>query len=243
MSGRDRTTSLISKDTFFNTSRKKGGGRGMDSMNTGYSSAINGNVTMDPSIRAIQDQAMARNAGLYGDLNTGGAEIMNNLRGTRSRFQGNQSAYIESKLNPMRQEYAQREGALQRNIGLRGLTGSSFGQQSLDSFSTEKNRGLGDARAQAEFENLSALTGIDAQMAQTMFGKVGQQMQLNGMDLDTAKARLAGELQALGVGQAQINTMVNAFESQQNRAFQERKAIADSIMQGFSMGGGGGGAG
>lgn len=231
-SGVKRTKSLVSKDTFFN---EKANRRGTSTIGTGRSTATDGMVTMDPRIREIQEQGLARNSNLYNQLDEGGREIMGNLRGTRSRYEGNQSAYMESQLNPIREEYARRQGGLERTVGLRGLAGSSFGQQSLDSFSTEKNRGLADARAKAEMENLAAITGVDAQMASTLFNKVGQQAAINGMDNDTAKAMLAQELSALGVGQAQINTMVQAYESQQNRAFAERKAIADTIMQGFSM--------
>jgi hypothetical protein len=229
-SGKNRTQSLVSKDTFFNM---RSGQRGTSSMSTGRSTAIDGNVIIDPRIREIQEQGLSRNSNLYNQLDEGGREIMGNLRGTRSRYEGNRSAYMESQLNPVQQEYATRQGGLERNIGLRGLSGSSFGQQSLDSFATEKNRGISDARAKAEFDQLAAVTGIDSQMASTLFNRVNQQVAINGMDNDTAKAMLAQELSALGVGQAQINTMVQAYESQQNRAFQERKAIADTIVKGF----------
>ena len=139
---------------------------------TGYSSANQGNVTIDPSIRKIQDQGLARNSALYGELDQGGQEIMGNLRNTRSRFEGNQSAYMQSRINPFEQEYNKREGGLRESLGLRGVSGSSFGDQSMDSFATEKQRGIGDVRAQAEMENLQALTGIDSQMAETLFQKV-----------------------------------------------------------------------
>lgn len=187
------------------------------SVSTGNSSALRGNVTIDPRIRQIQEQGLSRNTNLYNQLDEGGREIMGNLRGTRSRFEGNQSDYTQSRINPVEQEYATRQGGLERSIGLRGLSGSSFGDQAMTSFATEKQRGIGDIRAQAEMENLQALTGIDSQMTQTLFNKVSQQANLTGMDNETAKAMLMQELQGLGLGEKQIDEMTKTFESYQNR--------------------------
>lgn len=227
---KQRTNSLLSKDEFF--AEKPWA----STMGTGYSTLKEGQLTLDPSIRSIQEQSLSRNTNLYNELGESGKNILGNLQGLRGRYEGNAAAYTKARVNPMEQELTTRQGELQRNLGLRGVSGSSFGEGAQTNFAIDKERALGDARAQAEMENLQALTGIDAQMASTLFNKTSQQMQINGMDLATAKERLAGELQALGASQVQINTMVKAFEGQQDRAFQERKAIADSILKGFGMG-------
>lgn len=210
-------------------------------ISTGFSRMDQGNVTLDPSIRAIQEQGLARNNNLYNQLGSFGQEILGNLRGTRSRYEGNQSAYLQSRINPVEQEFSQRQGGLQRSIGMRGLAGSSFGDQALNNLATEKQRTLGDVRAQAEMENLQALTGIDAQMAQTMFQNVAQQMQITGMDLDTAKTRLQQELQALGLGQAQVKLMADQFENYQRRMLYNLQDVShtDNISYSSGMGGGG----
>ena len=227
---KQRTNSLLSKEDFFAENPWA------NTTSTDYSTLDKGKLSLDPSIRSIQEQALSRNTNLYNELGESGKNILGNLQGLRGRYEGNSAAYTQARVNPLEQELTTRQGELQRNLGLRGLSGSSFGEGSLTNFSTDKQRALGDARAQAEMENLQALTGIDAQMASTLFNKVSQQMEISGMDLDTAKTRLAGELQALGASQAQINTMVQAFNNQQDRAFQERKAIADTVMKGFGMG-------
>ena len=185
---------------------------------TGFSSSADGNVTIDPSIRAIQEQGLARNNNLYNELGSSGQEILGNLRDTRSRYAGNQSDYIRSQTNPLEQELNTRQGGLERSIGMRGLAGSSFGEQALTGFAADKQRSIGDARAKAEFESLQATTGIDAQMAQTLFQKIGQQMAITGMDNQMAQDRLRQELASLGVGQGQINAAIQAFEGWQNRA-------------------------
>lgn len=237
MSGKTRTASLVSMPSAFSKGSSKAMGNA--SIRTPYSSitAAGGSskVRMDPSIRAIQEQVLSRNTNLYNELGESGKNILGNLQGLRGRYEGNAAAYTQARVNPLEQELTTRQGELQRNLGLRGVSGSSFGEGAQTNFAIDKERALGDARSQAEMENLQAITGIDAQMASTLFNKTSQQMQINNMDLDTAKTRLAGELQAMGASQAQINTMVQAFESQQNRAFQERKAIADTILGAFKM--------
>ena len=237
MSGKTRTDSLVSMPSAF--SKGSAGAMGSASISTPYSSinSVGGSskVKLDKSIRRIQEQALSRNANLYNELGESGKNILGDLQGLRGRYEGNAAAYTQARVNPLEQELTTREGELNRNIGLRLLTGSSFGEGSKTNFAIDKERALGDARAQAEMENLQAITGIDAQIASTLFNKTSQQMQVTGMDLDTAKTRLAGELQAMGASQAQINTMVQAFNNQQDRAFQERKAIADTIVKGFGM--------
>ena len=237
LSGRDKTQSMAGLPDYFNTSKKYGGGRSTTKWGTGYSDMEYGNVTIDPSIRAIQEQNLSKNNNLYNELGTSGQNIMGNLEGLRSAYQGNMSAYNQARVNPLEQELTTQQGQLQRSIGMRGLSGSSFGDQAMTNFGIDKQRSLGDARALAATENFQALTGIDAQMADTLFKKVSQQAALTGMDAQTARDRLQQELSALGLGTQQQQLMINEFDNFQNRAMQNRKAIADTVMSGFSMGG------
>lgn len=223
--------------------RRQPGGKGMKRnpyretpFNTGYSSAVGGTVTMDPSIRRIQEQGLARNNNLYNELGTEGQNILGNLRNTRSRYEGNQSAYIKSQTNPLEQELAQRQGGLERSNSLRGISGSSFGEQSMTNFGVEKERAISDTRAKAEMENLQALTGIDAQMAQTLFEKAEQMSKLTGMDNQIANDRFKQELAALGLGKEQTEIMIKAFEDHQKRQLEGGPYFS-------STGGGGGGGG
>lgn len=241
LKGSEKTASMESGANYFNSSRRKGGGRESQKWGTGNSTMTYGNVTLDPRIREIQEQGLARNTNLYNQLDEGGREIMGNLRGTRSRYEGNQSAYMQSRINPVEQEYATRQGGLERSIGLRGIAGSSFGDQAMTNFATEKQRGIGDVRAQAEMENLQAITGIDAQMTSTLFQKASQQAALTGMDNETAKAMLQQELAALGLGTQQQELMIKSWEVFQQRAMQNRQYIAQDIIGGFKGGGSGGG--
>lgn len=214
-------------------------------ISTGYSTANQGKVNIDPSIRAIQDQGLANLTGLYGQAGQYGDELISNTRGIRERFMGNESAYKQSLINPILAQVSQRRGELQRSIGQRGLAGSSFGEQAQTNFDIDTQRQLQDARAQAEMSNLQALTGIDSQLAENMFSKIFAQSQLNNESQNIAQARLRQELAALGIGEQQANLMVNAFEGWQNRMLNNLQDVAhtDNISYTSGMGGGGGGGG
>lgn len=202
---------------------------------TGYSTALNGRVTVDPSIRAIQDEGLSRTKSMYGDAGAYGDELIGNTRSLRERFIGNNSAYADSQLNPLRQQMATRRGEIQQNIGLRGMSGSSFGEQALTNYETDSQRALQDASSKVEFDQLQALTGIDAQLTQQMFGKISTQAMINGESLDIAKQRFAQEMQALGLGQAQQQALLGAFDS-----YQQREMAGSPHDTGFATSGGGG---
>lgn len=212
-------------------------------VSTGYSRLDNGKLTIDPSIRDIQDRSLGRIDDLYGEAGQYGDELIGNTRSLRNRFIGNQSAYSEAQLNPLRQQVSLRRGELQRNIGQRGLSGSSFGEQAITSFDTESGRALQDASANVEMQQLQALTGIDANLTQQMFGKISTQAQLNGESLQVAKDRFAQELAALGLGLDQIKLMTNAYESYQNRLNEAQPRQTGHAASGSGSFGGGGGAG
>ena len=209
---------------------------------TGYSTANRGNVSIDPSIRGIQDKALARIDDLYGQSGQYGDELIGNTRSLRNRFLGNQSDYSEAQMNPLRQQVATRRGELGRSNSLRGIAGSSFGDQSIDSLDFESQRNLQDASANVEMQQLQALTGIDAQMTQQMFGKISSQAQLNGESTQIAKDRLSQELSALGIGLDQVKLMTNGFEAWQNRKYKQnaQSSRTNSNSQSYSSGTGGG---
>ena len=236
-SGKDSTKGVNRYGNWYNTSRKVGGGKGAQKVGTGYSSSEYGDVVIDPSIRSIQEQGLSRINNLYNETGVSGNELISNTRGLRNRFLGNQSDYTQSQLNPLQSQIAQGRGERERSLGLRGVSGSSFADQSLQSYDVESDRALRDARAQTEFQQIEALTGIDQQLTQQMFGKIETQAKLNGESLGVAKERLQQELSALGVGLEHQKMMIMAFESQQNRSHAERKAIADNISSYFGGGG------
>ena len=206
-------------------------------VSTGNSGMANGQVTLDPSIRSIQDKGLGRIDDQYAQTEAYGNELIGNTRSLRNRFLGNQSAYAEAQMNPLRQQVSERRGELERSNSLRGVAGSSFGDQSRNTFDFESQRALQDASANVEMQQLQALTGIDAQMTQQMFGKIATQMQLNGQSLDVAKTRLEQELRALGLGLEQIKVMTKGFED-----WAGRQPYETGTSGSYSQGGSGGGS-
>lgn len=258
---------------------------------TGDSSAVKGKVNIDPSIRAIQDKGLNRIDELYAQSGAYGNELMGNSRwlrtqtqgrydqlrgdtqsrykellgnnsGLRGRYMGNQSDYANAQLNPLRQQIATGRGELQKNIGLRGISGSSFGNQAMTSYDAETGRNLQDAganvenqqlqamqgideqrgqfvsqemqqRAQQAGQELQAITGIDANMTQQMFTTIAQQSQLNGESQDIGRQRLQQELAALGLGAAQTKAMQDSFDKYLERDLERRKMFSQGISNTF----------
>jgi hypothetical protein len=200
-----------------------------DPWNTGYSSANHGNVNIDPSIRALQDKGLGRIDELYNQTGSYGNELIGNSREMLKRYQGNMSDYAQAQLNPLQAQIAQGRGELQRGNSLRGLSGSSFGNQSMQNFDTGANRQLHDARAQIEAEQIQAQTGINGQMAQNMFAQIAQQSALNGESQQIAQQRLQQELAALGLGAQQIKMLQDSYDKFLQRDQDRRTAFGNQI--------------
>jgi len=201
-------------------------------ISTGYSSVNNGNVSLDPSIRRFQDES-------YGRLGEGITRYLGDIDSLRGRFTGNESAFRQARVNPLLQQTALRRGDLQRSIGLRGLGGSSFGDQAMTNFDLDSQRSIGDATALAERENIDALGAID----KDRLSGVGMYSDA-GMNL--AKDRLAQELAALGIGQQQAQQILQSRIAQ-NAAYNQtlgtfHKLVTDwgdfaKMMPGGGLGG------
>jgi len=143
----------------------------------------------------------------------------------RNDMLGNNSAYIQARVNPLLQQQEARRGELRQNIGMRGLDGSSFGQQALTNFDTDTNRSIADQRALATKE------GMDSAM-QTF----ALQSSLNNENFDVAKARLNQELSALGMGEKQIELMSNMFEQYQRRMLNNLQDVQHQDNISYSVG-------
>lgn len=173
-------------------------------ISTGYSSMdASGNVMIDPSIRALQDQRL-------GYISSGTEDYLSKNSDLRKRYLGNQSAFRQAIVNPLERKFAQGRSELQQGLGLRRVSGSSFGDQAIQGYDTDAGRAIGEAGAMAEMQDLQALTGLDSNALSAMFqranaeGAIGQQ-------------RLVQELSALGLSQDRVNQMLNAWNASQNR--------------------------
>lgn len=174
---------------------------------TDYSSTDGSKLSIDPSIRALQDQAVGQSNQLYSANQSGLQDFLSRSAGLRERYLGNESAFNQARVNPLLQQTATRRGELQRSIGMRGMGGSSFGEQALTNFDTDSQRAIGDARATSEIENLKALAGIDDAMWQAVQTGTATQAQLNEFLARIADARSQQELAAFGIGSSTSKSM------------------------------------
>lgn len=72
------------------------------------------------------------------------------------QFSGNQSAFIQSLTNPYDQSTATGRGQLQQSLGLRGVAGSSFGDQALGNYDYTRDMGRGDLVAKGTTAGIGA---------------------------------------------------------------------------------------
>ena len=182
-------------------------------------------VFFDPTIRKFQNDAISTFLGRNEE--------------TRNRFLGSEAAYTRARLNPLREQFATRRGEIQRSIGLRGIGGSSFGDQAMTNFDIDSGRALGDAGALAERENLQAITGLDAARVEAL--------------MNLSKDRLNQEIAGLGISQQHKQMLFQAFEASQNRRLQQAQNLAKGAETFHTLvtdwgdfakiGGGGGGSG
>jgi hypothetical protein len=163
-------------------------------------------LKLDPSIRNLQDEGINRARGMMGELGGTISDYRSKLMGTRDRLAGNNSALTQARVNPILQQSALRRGELHRSHGLRNISGSSFAGQDMNRLAFESARAEGDARALAEADNISAITGIDKDIVNSVMQKVQLEAQLNGYTTDIANQRLQQELAAFGLGKDTTST-------------------------------------
>jgi len=104
----------------------------------------------------------------------------------------------QARVNPIQREAALRQGQIQSNLGRRGLGGSSFLDQALDSSAAEFGQREGDARSLARQELIQGLLGLDQ-------ASLGATSQLSGLQNQIAQQRLDQELAALNFGKGQFS--------------------------------------
>lgn len=168
--------------------------------NTGYSTVSGSTLNLDPSIRGIQDTALQQYAGQYGDIGEATNKYITGLGGIRSSYLGSKGALMDARVRPVLEQNASMLGGTQRNIGLRGLSGSSFGDQAMTNARTTAGRNESDARALATQDMANFEKGLNDSEYNAYIQKAQQLAAITGMSLEVAKARTAQELSIFGIG-------------------------------------------
>jgi hypothetical protein len=210
-------------------------------------------ISLDPSIRAGQESFLGRVGGLRDSVDPAFDFFQDELGGIRSQvqgleadFQGNQSAFREQSLNPVRESIARGRGGLNRELGRTGVRGT-FADQSRSNFELDAGRTLSDAEANIEnqrIQNLSGLLGLDANLLQQgLQSEVGRNQLLLNLEQSLANVsteRFNQELSLLGLGTGVgVTPLQQAQQMNQQGIFagEATKAIGGILG---SFGGGGG---
>ena len=145
-------------------------------ISTGFSGidARTGEVNIDPLSRNLRTQALG--------------EFTGNLGETRSGLLGNKNAFNQARVNPLIETLARGRGELGRGLSRTGVRGT-FRDRALQDFDIAGERALGDQRAIAEQESLTAINSIDQLMFNAQTGVAtdtfNEELAQLGFGLDT----------------------------------------------------------
>jgi hypothetical protein len=167
-----------------------------------------GTVYIDPRIRAMREQSLANIPGYQQQLSGAYGNYMGQLGGLYNQLGSNANPFLQAQTAPLMQAQAQASGNLTRDQGMRGISGSSFGDQALTNLNTDYGRAIGNAGALATQQTIGAQEGLAGQMFGAAGTNVAAQQGLQGQYASVANQNLAQELSALGLSQADIGSIL-----------------------------------
>ena len=167
---------------------------------TGFSGTNGTEFNLDPSVRRLQESGVASVGAGQNQFSTAVGKFGGRMGELRSRLFGNADPYMQARTAPTEARFAQERGALQRDIGRRGLGGSSFGQQAQTTQATEQERALADQRALATQESINAGMTIDQLVLQAEQAAAAGNMEQANFLRSIANDRAQTELNIFGLG-------------------------------------------
>lgn len=159
-----------------------------------------GVFTLDPSTRGFQEQSLAAGREGQAGQEAAAGRFGESLGGLRSQLFGNQDPYMQARIAPTQERFAQERGQLAQDIGRRGLGGSSFGQQAQTAQATTQERDLANQRALATQESIQAGVGIDQLIMQADMMAAQGNLQQAELLRAIANDRASTELDIFGLG-------------------------------------------
>ena len=162
--------------------------------------AATGETNIDPFGRDLRRNALG--------------DFTGNLGKTRSSLLGNQNAFNQARVNPLIETLGRGRGELSRGLSRTGVRGT-FRDRALADFDIAGERALGDQRAIAEQESLTAINSIDQLMFNAQTGVAtdafNEELKGLGFGLDTINVinSLANNL-AVGAGNIAQSSVANS---------------------------------
>lgn len=189
---------------------------------TGYSSVSGRTINLDPSIRKLQDDALGNYASIYGDVGNSTNRFLSQSASLRDKYLGNEGAFMNARVNPVRQATASAFGRAQQDLGRRRVGGSSFAYGTLRDIKAQGAREEGDAAALATSDIANFENTLNTQELQALNQKAQMLASITGESIQVARDRLLQEMQSLGLG------------SQTNQSMSQLSASGEAK---FKMGG------
>lgn len=165
---------------------------------------------IDPRFRETSQDIFSRVQDLSTSTDTATQDFQIGLQGIRERlataasdFDTNQGAFAEAQLAPIREEFAIREGNLEKDLGRTGVRGS-FAQQSRDSLARTKASTIGERSALVEDQRIKTLSnflGMDANLLKA------------GLASETGRTSMLSQLEAqlAGINQTEFDNEIAAL--------------------------------
>jgi hypothetical protein len=194
---------------------------GLD-ISTPFSSvdAGTGEVSVDPLGRKLRMGALSGFEGKLGD--------------TRRSLLGNKGAFQQARVNPLIDTLARGRGELGRGLSRTGVRGT-FRDRALQDFDIAGERALGDQRAIAEQESLTAINSIDQMMFNAQTGVASEtfneELKQLGFGLDTINI-INSLANNMAVGAGNIAQASSATQAAVDQA--KRENITGAIGSGLS---------
>lgn len=192
---------------------------------------------------ALGTQAGGANMNLdaaTGALKTGYTPLQGQQADVTSKLQGlyGQAGdpFMAAALNPIKQAGATAQGALTENLGVRGMTGSSFGQQAQTNLGLDYGTALATGTENALKQQIGLQAGLAGQIGSGTQAQMGAVKDIYGADQTALQARQAqidqqAKMDAgqLGVSQAQQGTSTAQFGASQTALDAQHSQLATQL--------------
>ncbi len=140
------------------------------------------------------------------------------------------SEFVQAALSPFREAQAQQYDFLQRDLGRRGISGSSLANNQLGNLQSIFAEKMGRVKADATQAALSQALGIDQSALNASTGLVNNLGNLDIAQLNTMGQWAQEQLGLLGLSQAQIGAMMQPFSMAMQNNNQYYSTLARGAM-------------
>lgn len=167
-------------------------------------------ASIDPRVRSLREQALGRMPSYRQGITDASSDLMSRLGATRDELASNENPFIQARVNPLLARAAEQRGQLSRGLTRRGLGGSSLYSSGLGNYDAAVGREVGDQRALATSEALSARTGIDTQIFNSALSTLQAFQSMDATEQSIAAENLKQELASLGLSAPDIGATIQA---------------------------------